>query len=46
MDDRAWDERYAVDEPVWTAEPNRFHVAEWRTAIDVVVRAVRSRRSD
>lgn len=28
MDDRGWDARYAVDELVWTAEPNRFLVAE------------------
>ena len=28
MDHLAWDERYAVDELVWTAEPNRFLVAE------------------
>ncbi len=28
MDHHAWDERYAVDELVWTAEPNRFLVAE------------------
>lgn len=28
MDRHFWDERYAVDELVWTAEPNRFLVAE------------------
>jgi SAM-dependent methyltransferase len=28
MDHLAWDERYAVDESVWSAEPNRFLVAE------------------
>jgi SAM-dependent methyltransferase len=28
MDHLGWDERYAVDELVWTAEPNRFLVAE------------------
>ncbi len=28
MDHNAWDERYAGDELVWTAEPNRFLVAE------------------
>jgi SAM-dependent methyltransferase len=28
MDDRFWDERYAASELIWTAEPNRFLVAE------------------
>jgi SAM-dependent methyltransferase len=28
MDDRFWDERYAAAELIWTAEPNRFLVAE------------------
>ena len=28
MDDRAWDERYAATDLLWTAEPNRFLVAE------------------
>jgi SAM-dependent methyltransferase len=28
MDSRAWDERYAGSELIWTAEPNRFLVAE------------------
>ena len=28
MDHRAWDERYAGDQLVWTAEPNQFLVAE------------------
>ena len=28
MDRRAWDERYASTELLWTAEPNRFLVAE------------------
>ncbi len=28
MDHNAWDERYAGDDLVWTAEPNRFLVAE------------------
>jgi SAM-dependent methyltransferase len=28
MDHLGWDERYAVDELVWTAEPNRLLVAE------------------
>jgi len=28
MDHLGWDERYAGDELVWTAEPNRFLVAE------------------
>jgi SAM-dependent methyltransferase len=28
MDHLGWDERYAVDELIWTAEPNRFLVAE------------------
>ena len=28
MDSRGWDERYAGTELVWTAEPNRFLVAE------------------
>ncbi len=28
MDRHAWDERYTGDELVWTAEPNRFLVAE------------------
>jgi 2-polyprenyl-3-methyl-5-hydroxy-6-metoxy-1,4-benzoquinol methylase len=28
MDHRAWDERYASTELIWTAEPNRFLVAE------------------
>jgi SAM-dependent methyltransferase len=28
MDHRAWDERYAATELIWTAEPNRFLVAE------------------
>lgn len=28
MDSHAWDERYSGDELVWSAEPNRFLVAE------------------
>jgi ubiquinone/menaquinone biosynthesis C-methylase UbiE len=28
MDDRFWDKRYAAAELIWTAEPNRFLVAE------------------
>jgi hypothetical protein len=28
MDHRVWDQRYAATEPVWTAGPNRFLVAE------------------
>ena len=28
MDDRVWDKRYAAAELIWTAEPNRFLVAE------------------
>jgi SAM-dependent methyltransferase len=28
MDHRSWDERYAAAELIWTAEPNRFLVAE------------------
>ena len=28
MDSREWDQRYAGTELVWTAEPNRFVVAE------------------
>ena len=28
MDHRLWDERYAAAELIWTAEPNRFLVAE------------------
>ena len=28
MDSRAWDERYSGAELIWTAEPNRFLVAE------------------
>jgi SAM-dependent methyltransferase len=28
MDHRSWDERYASTELIWTAEPNRFLVAE------------------
>lgn len=28
MDSRAWDDRYAATELVWSAEPNRFLVAE------------------
>lgn len=28
MDHRVWDQRYAATELVWTAEPNRFLVAE------------------
>jgi SAM-dependent methyltransferase len=28
MDHRVWDQRYAAAELVWTAEPNRFMVAE------------------
>ena len=28
MDSHAWDERYSADELVWSAEPNRFLVAE------------------
>ena len=28
MDEAGWDERYAAAELIWTAEPNRFVVAE------------------
>ena len=31
MDRNAWDERYAGDELVWSAQPNRFLVAEVET---------------